>query len=384
MNSQNTKHGFGVTRVLRLILHDPVLFASFFLAVASAFIVPPSLEYLHYLDWHVLSLLLSLMLVVAGLKQAGVFYKLVDVLLKKIRNTRALSVTLTMVCFFSSMFITNDVALITFVPLTILLLEQAEKERLLIPLIVLETIAANLGSMLTPMGNPQNLYLYSLAEMSTMQFLRLMCIPALCSLVLLFGSTIFIKAEPLVNCSVASQPKFQWKQCISWLLLFTVCLLTVTHVLHFAVTLGIVLFAVLMIDRGLFRDADYGLLLTFAFFFIFVGNIKSIPAVSEALSMLIGGQEMMAGILLSQVISNVPAAMLLSGFTEQYSQLILGVNLGGLGTLIASMASLISYKAYSGLENASKSCYLAVFTVLNVLFLILLWSLTKLFLPYVL
>ena len=373
-----------VGRILNWIKHDPVLFASLILAIISMFFVPPSAAYLGYLDWHVLGLLLSLMLVVAGLKQAGVFSALVNALLRKIHNARVLSVVLILVCFFGSMFITNDVALITFVPLTILLLTQTGQQKLMIPIIVLETIAANLGSMFTPLGNPQNLYLYSLSGMPTLEFLRLMLIPTLASLLLLLACTCFIKRESLTISNDEIPMQFHWKQSAIWFALFAICLLTVAHVLHFIITLVIVLVAVVILNRKLLRDADFALLLTFSFFFIFVGNIKSIPAVSEALSAIIGGRELMAGVLLSQVISNVPAAMLLSGFTTQYSELILGVNLGGLGTLIASMASLISYKAYCGMKDANTVRYLAVFTILNIVFLVILWVLVKLLLPVLL
>ena len=174
--------------LLESVKRDPVLFASFLLATASAFLVPPSAAYLAYLDIRVLCLLLSLMLVVAGLKEAGLFHWMVDKLLRLVHSTRALSVALTCVCFFSSMLITNDVALITFVPLSILLLTETGKHSLLIPVIVLQTIAANLGSMLTPLGNPQNLYLYSVSGMAVSDFLLTMAFPTLISLLLLLAA----------------------------------------------------------------------------------------------------------------------------------------------------------------------------------------------------
>lgn len=373
---------FGHT--LGWLRRDPVLAASMLLALVSAFFVPPSAEYVTYPDWGVLALLLALMLVVAGLKATGVFLTLTNKLLGHIHHTRTLCIGLTMVCFFTSMLITNDVALITFAPLSVLLLEQAGQRRLLIPVIVLETIAANLGSMLTPIGNPQNLYLYSLSGMSAPHFLRLMILPTVCAFLLLLVSCICVKGEPLTgNCATQSPSALPWPRIILWCVLFVLCLLTVAKVLHFAVSLAAVLAAVLVVDRKLLRGADYNLLLTFLFFFIFVGNIKQLPAVSGWLSGLIEGHELTAGILLSQVISNVPAAMLLSGFTDQYAHLILGVNLGGLGTLIASMASLISYKAYSAAKEARVGRYLAVFTGVNLVFLAILWAVTVLLLPWI-
>lgn len=361
-----------ISGVLRHIRQDPVLFISLLLAVFSAVLVPPSPAYIGYLDIRVLCLLLSLMLVVAGLKQAGVFRYLVDKLLTLVRDTRSLAVTLMSVCFFSSMLITNDVALITFVPLAIMLLSETGQKKLLIPVIVLQTIAANLGSMLTPLGNPQNLYLYSVSGMSAGQFLSVMAIPTSISFLLLLISCFLIRKEP-VSAGRSESVPLSGKTVIPWVALFLLCLLTVAHVIHYAIVLAAVLLSVLFLDRRLLSKADYGLLLTFVFFFIFIGNMKNIPAVSSFLSSLVEGRELTMGILLSQIISNVPAAMLLSGFTSEYEALLLGVNLGGLGTLIASMASLISYKLYAALEDTRTGPYMAVFTGLNVLFLAILW-----------
>ncbi len=359
------------------IKQDPVLFASLVLAVLSALLVPPSAAYLDYLDVRTLALLLSLMLVVAGLKQAGVFRYLVDRLLELVHHTRALAITLMSVCFFSSMLITNDVSLITFVPLTIMLLTEAGKKDLLIPVIVLQTIAANLGSMLTPIGNPQNLYLYSLSGMSTGEFLGVMAFPTAVSLVLLLIACFFIKSEPIATVS-AKRGELSPGQVLPCVGLFALCLLAVAHVINYCNVLAVVLAAVVLLDNKILFKADYGLLLTFIFFFVFIGNLKSIPSVSALLSSLVTDREIDIGILLSQIISNVPAAMLLSGFTTEFDSLLLGVNLGGLGTLIASMASLISYKLYAATEQPHMGRYMGVFTGLNVLFLAILWLMTGL------
>lgn len=362
------------TKPLSHLKKDPVLYASLLVAVISAFLVPPSAAYLGYIDWHVLGLLLSLMLAVAGLKKVGVFDFLVERLLRLVHTTRMLTLTLVAVCFFSSMLITNDVALITFVPLAVMLLTQTGKEKLLIPVIALQTVAANLGSMLTPMGNPQNLYLYSLFGLSVGEFLSIMLLPAVVSLALLTAASLAVKSEPIAPAEQGGVP-LSAKSAVPWLLLFVLCLLTVVHVLHFALVLAVVVAVTFILDKELLKKADYGLLLTFIFFFIFIGNMKSIPAVSDTLSALVAGREMTAGILLSQIISNVPAAMLLSGFSNAYAPLLIGVNLGGLGTIIASMASLISYKLYAALPDAKAGKYMGVFTVVNAAFLAILWLL---------
>jgi len=361
-------------KITSFIRHDPVLAAAFAAAFVSAFFVPPSRQYIDYIDYRVLCLLLSLMLVVAGLKKVGVFDLLVTKLLTVAGSTRSLTAVLTGVCFFTSMFITNDVALITFVPLAIMTLRQSGNSRLLIPVIVLQTIAANLGSMLTPLGNPQNLYIFALSGMSTGSFLKVMAIPTLLSFLLLAVSLLFIKSDT-IDIDTASLPQVSGlKRAVPWAALFILCILAVSHIIHFGVALAIVIAAVLILDRSILPKADYGLLLTLVFFFVFIGNIKALPAVNNALSSLVYGRELAASILLSQVISNVPAAMLLSGFTDNYSDLLLGVNLGGLGTLIASMASVISYKLYAAEEDAGPGKYLGVFTGVSVIMLAVLWT----------
>lgn len=364
---------------LHHLFRDPVLFTAMAAAVLSALFVPPSKKYFGYLDLRVLCLLLSLMLVVAGLQKAGVFDFVIKRLLRLVQNTRTLSAVLVGVCFFSSMLITNDVALITFVPLTIMMLTRAQKQKLLIPIIVLQTVAANLGSMLTPLGNPQNLYLYSLSNMTTGQFLSVMAGPTAVSLLLLAVLIAFMKPEPIPAWMDITTETAGVQQALPWVILFMVCLLAVLRILPYSLALVSVLVGVAMFDRSILFRADYNLLFTFTFLFIFIGNMKNLPAVSTALSSLVSGRELFIGILLSQVISNVPAAMLLSNFTSNYSALLIGVNLGGLGTLIASMASVISYKLYASTPDARTGKFLVVFTGVNVLFLGILWGIAALY-----
>ncbi|NCC66612.1 MAG: citrate transporter [Clostridia bacterium] len=348
-------------------------------AAVSAFFVPPSPKYLTYLDLRVLCLLLSLMLVVAGLQRAGAFDVIVDRLLRFAHNTRSLSAVLVGVCFFSGMLITNDVALITFVPLTVMLLTRARKTDLLIPIIALQTIGANLGSMLTPLGSPQNLYLYALSGMTVWQFIKTMALPSAISLVLLTAAVFLIKPRTIETPEKTRTIGVGKKHIITWAALFAVCLLAVVYIVPYGAALTVVAAAALLVDRPVLRRVDYGLLLTFVFLFIFIGNIKSLPAVSQALSSIVDGRELPVSIVLSQFISNVPAAMLLSGFTSDYPMLLTGVNLGGLGTLIASMASVISYKQYAAVSGARPGRYIAVFTALCLAFLAVLWPVMALY-----
>lgn len=361
-------------KVIRFVLGDPVLLAAFAAAMISALFVPPSKKYLSYLDMRVLCILLSLMLVVAGLQKAGAFEIVIERMLKLVHNTRTLTAVLVGTCFFSSMLITNDVALITFVPLGIMMLTKAQKQKLMIPVIVLQTVAANLGSMLTPLGNPQNLYLYSLSNMTLGQFLRVMAVPSFISFLMLAAMVFMIKPEPVKLLEKTNEQDTDTGKIIPWIVLFLVCLLAVLRVVPFGAALAAVIVGTLVLDKTIMLRADYGLLLTFAFLFVFIGNIKSIPAVSSTLSSVVRGRELPTAILLSQIVSNVPAAMLLSKFTFHYTALLIGVNLGGLGTLIASMASLISYRFYVSTAGAKKGRYFALFTAVNLLLLGVLWG----------
>lgn len=368
-------------KVRDFIKKEAVLCIAILLAFLSAWVVPPDRGYAAYIDFRTLAILFCLMSVIAGLQNIGIFGWIARGLLGKVKSPRGLILVLVLLCFFSSMLITNDVALLTFVPFTFTvlgLLGWEQRRRLVLPLVAMQTIAANLGSMLTPIGNPQNLYLYGKAGMPMGDFLLLMLPYALVSLALLLVWGVMLGRR----CAGAWKPgcmegegaePFRPKEALLplsvYLALFLLCLLAVAHLLPWQAALGIVLGMVLLTDRKILMKVDYGLLFTFAGFFIFIGNLGRIPAFRLFLQQAVAGREVYAAIAASQVISNVPAALLLSGFTEQYGQLLIGVNLGGLGTLIASMASLISYKYVAKQESGRKGKYIAIFTVSNICFL---------------
>lgn len=359
--------------IFRPLKTEPVLSIATLLAILSMFFVTPSKEYLGYIDFRTLELLLCFMLVVAGFQDIGVFSYVGMSLLSKTKNTRQLASILIFLCFFTSMLITNDVALLTFVPFSIMLLRMLKREDLFIPVLVLQTIAANLGSMLTPIGNPQNLYLYSLYEIPMRTFILTMLPLTIVAFFLLILFLFHIRKETytLEELVLPQKPK------TSFLLLYTgaflLCLSSVLHLLSSHAMLLLIVLFVCIVNRSLFAKADYKLLLTFVAFFIFIGNMERIPMISETLCKLINQRELILGTLLSQVISNVPAAILLSGFTKDVTPLLYGVNVGGLGTLIASLASVISYGFYSKTENAKKGAYIKTFTLYNLLFLVILF-----------
>lgn len=369
-----------INRMIAFLKKETVLCVSLLLSMVSAFIVPPDEAYLGYIDFRTLAVLFCLMSVMAGLQKIGVFKRIAGKLLGHVRSGRSLVLTLVLLCFFSGMVITNDVALITFVPFTFTVLDmlgEEQKKRLLLPVVVMQTIAANLGSMLTPIGNPQNLYLYGKAGISVGEFLILMLPYTVLSLILLAGwSLIQGRAcpqtleleEPTVNEDSVHGKGVRYLLLV-YGVLFLLCLLTVGHILPWQGVFAAVLIIVFITDRQVLAEVDYSLLFTFVGFFVFIGNVGRISVFREFLQSVIAGREIYTAIIASQVISNVPAALLLSGFTENYAGLIVGTNLGGLGTLIASMASLISYKYVAKEAGERKGGYIALFTVGNVCFL---------------
>ncbi len=287
-------------------------------------------------------------------------------------------VVLTLLCFFFSMIITNDVALITFVPFTIILFEilgQDEEKKLLIPVVILQTIAANLGSMLTPIGNPQNLYLYGKSGMTFLDFIFLMLPYTVVSLAMLLVSSFTIgtikNKNIIVNLNQNSKNKNICK-IIMYVGLFCICILAVLRVISVIIAFAVTLCVVAIFDRKILKKVDYSLLLTFVGFFIFIGNMGRIPMFSSLLQKIISGNEVITAVLTSQVVSNVPSALLLSNFTDNLPALIIGTNIGGLGTLIASMASLISYKFIVQKKNISTGKYVLYFTIANIIFLVVL------------
>lgn len=369
-------------QIIAFFKKETVLCIAAVLAVISMFLVPPDREYLEYLDYRVLALLFCLMLVIAGLQSIGLFRYLGLELLKRTRSTRQLGLSLVGLCFFASMFITNDVALITFVPFAVMALTMAKEPGLLIPIAALQSVAANLGSMLTPIGNPQNLYLYTTFDIPMGTFLKYMLPLTLLSLLLLIAAILLLGKKPLETQGLETLPFPDRKKLALHLLLFLVCAACVLRLISWPVMLAVLTLALVIADRKLFRSVDYFLLLTFVCFFLFIGNTGRIPAVSSLVKTFLDTRELPAGVLLSQVISNVPAAILLSGFTEDARALLYGVNIGGLGTLIASLASVISYRIYGSSKGARKGAYLKTFTVYNMVFLAILYLAAMLLLSH--
>ena len=367
-----------MSAVRSFIKREPVLILAALAAAVSCFFVPPDGEYWGYIDFRTLALLYALMTVVAGLRQAGLFSHMAHVLCDRASGTRAMGTLLVMLCFFAAMFITNDVALLTFVPFAVVVLTMTGQEKALVRVVVLQTVAANLGSMLTPVGNPQNLYLYSRYDMGLGEFFRATFPLWLLSLGLIALCCLTLPRTAL-PVFLGEEPGIRKGELRLHLILFAVCLLSVARVLPWWAMLGIVVAVLLFFDRKLLVRADFLLLLTFVAFFIFAGNLARVESVDAFLRRIMAGREYLTALLASQVISNVPAALLLSGFTDQGRELLLGVNVGGLGTPIASLASLIALKLYSHSDHAKPGRFLGEFTVVNVALLAILSLARRLF-----
>ena len=360
-----------MSKIKDFIKQEITLFAAFIAALISCFFVAPDKEYLGYIDVRTLALLFCLMVVVAGMRAAGIFSALAHSMCEKAGSLRTICMLMVGLCFFSSMLITNDVALLTFVPFAIVVLGMAHQTKELVRVVILQTVAANLGSMLTPVGNPQNLYIYSYYKMSIGEFFSA-TVPIWLAALFLIAAACFLFPKTEIDVFLGEKPDVDLRSLAVYAALFIVCMLVVFHVLKWQWMLLIVLAVLLVYERKMLLKADFMLLLTFLCFFIFAGNLTRIDAVRSFLENILSGHEILAGAALSQGISNVPAALLLSGFTGNAKGLLLGVDIGGLGTPIASLASLISFKLYMHAEHADAKVFLAKFMLANIAFLAIL------------
>ena len=363
-----------VRQCVRFFKAETVLSIAILLAVLSAFFVPPDAGYADYVDWDTLALLFSLMAVMKGFQQAGLFNFLGSRLLGCVRTSRGMLLVLVFLPFVFSMIVTNDVSLITFVSFASIVLTMARQRRLLIPLVILQTLAANLGSMLTPMGNPQNLYLYAQSGMSFGALCGLMLPYVALAGICLAVCSILLPVQPIDTVHVDVQIRRPGMLAV-YGIGFVLCLLGLFNLLPPLAIAAVAAVYLALTDRRLLASVDYSLLGTFTAFFVFIGNVGRIGPFRDFLVSILEGRVEAVAVLASQIISNVPAALLLSGFTQDWPGLIVGCNLGGLGTLIASMASLISYKQISWEAPELRGKYFAWFTISNVAMLVLLLAL---------
>ena len=350
---------------------NAVLLIAILAAIITSFIVPPDGEYLKYFDFKTLSCLFCVLAVVCALRNIRFFYTLAREIVHRFKTTRIAILALIYITFIGSMLIANDMALLTFLPLGYFILHTTKMEKHLAFTFIMQNIAANLGGMLTPFGNPQNLFLYSKFNIPDLTFLSIMAPPFLLSIALItLCCIIFVKDEKMET--PEGEIDLPIGRVILYLALFAIAILMVFRFMPYQLGLFIIPIALLFLDRKALMQVDYGLLFTFVFFFIFAGNMGRISLVREFFSYLLGINTLIFSAISCQFISNVPSAILLSQFTNNYRELLVGVNIGGAGTLIASLASLITFKEYSKLNPDKISSYILKFSLFNFGFLIVL------------
>ena len=360
-----------LTLPYRFFHKNPVLCLALFLAVGSAFFVPPDESYLGYFDFNTLTCLFCTLAVVCALQDAHFFTILAERLVRLTGTLRMAVLSLIVITFLGSMVLANDMALLTFLPLGLTVLRSTDNMKYLAPVFILQNISANLGGMLTPFGNPQNLYLYSHFEIPAGEFVQIMFPPFLMAVILLTVCAFCFPARNLVL-KVQTPGKLMTRKNIFFLILFAFSVAIVFRFFPYWVGLVAVPVCLFFTDRKSLGEVDYGLLMTFVCFFVFAGNLSRIDAVRDFLSSLLAKNPLLVSIASCQVISNVPSAVLLSNFTADYAPLLVGVNLGGAGTLIASLASLITFRKYRKYAPGNTVRYTLLFSAFNFGFLILL------------
>ena len=356
--------------VLPFLKKNTVMVVALAAAVITSIAVPLDRAYLGYFDFKTLSCLFCVLAVVCALRNIHFFYTLARSVVKCFKNARMSIIALVCITFLGSMLIANDMALLTFLPLGYYVLSTTGKQKYMAFTFIMQNIAANLGGMLTPFGNPQNLYLYTKFQIPNLTFMRIMAPPFAVSIALILICCLFIRPEPLEI--PEEEVRLPAGRVALYLALFALAIAIVFRGIPYWIGLIVIPVVLLFADRDALRKVDYPLLLTFVFFFIFAGNMSRIPAVRNLFAGLLAKNTLLVSVLCCQCISNVPSAILLSQFTENYPALLVGVNIGGVGTLIASLASLITFREYTGHNPGKAGSYIALFSAFNFGFLILL------------
>lgn len=368
-----------MNKIKELIKENPITAVIFAITLITILFVPIDKEYISYFDFKTLGALYSILVVIECLKDSHLFQVLSKKIIYIFKNTRSVILALVISTFICDLFLANDMSLITLLPLTCIILTSTKNEKYLAVTLILQNIAANMSGMITPHGNPQNLYLYSYYNIPTLEFIKILLPQFFIVLILLIIiPMIFVKKEPL-KLIYNDIYKVDKKRVSIYLVMFIISLLSIFRVIPIYIGIIIITISAIIFDRSALKTMDWDLLLTFCLFFIFSGNVSRIPAISTALTNLLSKSVLITGLISCQIISNVPTAVLLSNFTNNYKELIAAVNIGSLGTLISSLASLITLKMYLKTKKGSFANYLLLFTVINLVFLIILLLYTYLF-----
>lgn len=360
-----------------IIKNNVVFFVALTAALLTMLIIPPDEKYIGYFDFKTLACLFCTLAVVNALKSIGFFGYIAGKIIIRAGNLRIATLLLVYITFIGSMFIANDMALLTFLPLGYFVLDSSGKKKYMAYVFILQTIAANLGGMLTPFGNPQNLYLYSKFNIPDSEFISIMALPFAVSIALVTVCCLFFPGEHIaVTDSEKALPR---GKTAFYLALFALTVVMVFRLIPYYIILPVVFVAVLFSDRKSLLKVDWFLLMTFAAFFVFSGNMARIPAVSAFFSALLEKNTLLTSVLSCQVISNVPSAVLLSQFTGNYRDLLIGVNIGGTGTLIASLASLITFRMYVAHNKGGGGKYVLLYSAFSFAFLLILTVVSSIF-----
>ena len=355
-------------RITSFIKNEVVLFCVIVLAIITCFFVPIDSEYLNYFDYNTLFCLFCMLAVVAGLKSTDVFDLISRKIIGLFHTRRTVILALVFGTFFFDMIVANDMSLITFLPLTYIVLHTTNNDRYLAFVFIMQTIAANMGGMITPYGNPQNLYLYSYYHIDSLEFFGILLVHTLVAGALLLICCLFVKNDPL-TLKDDSAIQLNKNKLVIYVILFVLVIATIFRFVPYLITFAIIMIVMLFLDRKRFREIDYSLILTFFFFFIFSGNMARIPFIHELIFNLVEKNTLVTGIISCQLISNVPTAIFLSKFTLNYADLLVSVNIGSLGILISSLVSLITLKEFLRHQPKKFGEYLILFTSFNCIFL---------------
>ncbi len=358
--------------VLTFFKRNMMMTVAMFAAIATVFLVPVDRGYVDYIDVKTISCLFCVLAVVCALKDVNFFYLLARKIVEHFHTVRLCVLALVYITFIGSMLIANDMALLTFLPLGYYVLSSTRKEKYMAYVFILQNIAANLGGMLTPFGNPQNLYLYTRFHIANGEFIRIMFPPFTLAVILITICCLFVKSEPMTLIGQKSPEEHHRRKTVLYLVLFALSIAIVFRSFPYWIGLIIIPLVLLFADRHALKMVDYPLLLTFVFFFIFAGNMARIDVVRRFFCYLLGKNTLLFSVLSCQFISNVPSAILLSGFTGDYADLLIGVNIGGVGTLISSLASLITFREYMRHNPGKGKYYMGMFSLINFGFLFIM------------
>ncbi|MBR5226740.1 MAG: citrate transporter [Clostridia bacterium] len=334
-----------MTKVESFLKNNFIFVIAFVVALVSCFFVPPDSEYANYFEINTLACIFLLLLVIAGLSRIQFFEKVARIIVKKFKNTRSIIMCLIFVTYVSAMVNANDMSLLTFLPLSYIVLKYTGNLRYLAFTFIMQNIASNLGGMITPIGNPQNLYIFSFYQMNLLDFFKIMALPTLFALILIVVVCLFIKKQPL-EFKDSTENKFDAKRAIVYGILFVLTILVVVRVIPWWLAFAIILITMLFCDKQAFLKVDYTIPMIFVFFFIFSGNMARIPAVTEFLQSMVAENTYLTAFFSCQLISNVPTAVLLSKFTMDYASLLVAVNVASLGIIFSSLSGVIALKEY--------------------------------------